>query len=612
MSDTPTSSPAGTPPRSRIRRVLALVGYVAQRVLVDPVRAGRLRDNGWPPGLKAIVVVGLGLYAVLMGLAVFGGQIRAIGPLSYRSPDETFPDLALPVIVVAVVFAASCLFTAALHLVWWLRPIILLVVLAIVLKPLDLTQNHWTNFVFLAAAVGLVLLMALRWTKPFRWAEFGTAVLIIGHAVVANVVFRSELYDGYANDLRLNSLALIMVVLWGLATPAALVAGAAMAELTISAVSWTVTGVARAATGRTAAVCCLGLVGLAVLWRFVRSAWLLFGAEEPDPPATFAVGMAMTVILVGACLLIARIPPAATAADRVVAGSRSMESSAEVAPDDVLPTWSRLSLPMALLLAACMLGTSQLRQVLQVVGLGKFGTWIQDLGGGNQIWFLTGLLGVSTLLWAVRVARRGRRDEAVVWGGFGTLLVTTTTNTLLGLEAAVSGILTTVTVLVLVVALVLVRRSGWRSQGMVVLAVLAILAVAFEYREYIFEPVTALFALTGVGAALLVGLLWRLLTDNGYSHADSIRFPRPSRVLLALANATIGVAAVAMVSLLGGHWQLNLDQAEGAGDSLLGSTLLFCTVFAALRVGFTRRRTRAHSEASGPPASTRPVPSDRT
>ncbi|MGO1974671.1 MAG: hypothetical protein ACTH2Q_17070 [Propionibacteriaceae bacterium] len=569
--------------RSWIRRLLGLVSFVGERVLVDPVRAGRLRDNGWPPGLKGIVGIGLLLYALVMGLAVFGGQLRTVADLGYRSPDETFPMLALPAIVVAVVFTCSCLFTAALHLVWWLRPLVLLVVLAIVLKPLDLADPHWTNFVFLAAATGLVLLMALRWTKPFRWWEFLVTAALIGHAVVANVGFRAEMYVGFANDLRLNSLSLIMLVMWALAIPAALVAGAAMAELTISTVTWTMTGLVRIVVGRPTALVCLGLVVLAVGWRFVRSGWLLFGAAEPDPPRTFAVGVAMTFLLVGLCLVIARIPATTPGSE----GSSTWSTwSAE---DRVLPTWSRATLPMALLLAACMVGTSQVRQVLQVVGLGGLGDWLVNLGGGNQLWFLTALLGVSTLLWGVRLARRGRPDEGVVWGAFGGLLVLTTANTLIGIEAAVSGILTAVTLLVLGAGVVLVVRGDWRSRSVVGLAGLAVLAVAFEYREYIFEPVTALFALTGVGVGLLVGLLWRLLTDNGYSHGESARFPRASRVLLALANATMGVTAVAMVSLLGGHWELNLDLAEDAGDTLLGSTLLFVTVFGSLQAGLRRR-----------------------
>lgn len=593
--DTTSATPTG---RSRGRRLLGLVGFVAQRVVGDPVRAGRLRDTGWPPGLKAVVVVGLLLYALVMGLAVFGGDLRAVAELGYRAPSETFPLVALPVIIAAVVFIVSCLFTAALHLAWWLRPLVLLVVLAIVLRPLDLTQDHWTNLLFLAAAVALVLLMAARWTKPFHWGEFGVTLVIIGHAVVADVAFRNELYAGFATDLRLNSLSLIMLVMWGLATPAALLAGSAMAELTISAVSWTVAGVARSVLARTSAVVCLVLIGTAAVWRFVRSGWKVYGAEQPDPPLTFVVGVVMTLVLGGACLLVSRIPPAGGwgppyGGNGPVEGTGPVEGNGPYegnGPDgEMVATWSRATLPMALLLSACMVGTTQLREVLRVVGLGGLGDQIVNLGGSNQLWFLTALLAVSALLWAIRLARRGRRTEAVVWTAFGAMLATGTANTLIGLEAAVSGILTAVTVLVLGATAVLVRQGEWRSRSVVGLAALAVLAVAFEYREYIFEPVTALFTLTGVAAGLLVGLLWRLLTDNGFSHSDSPRFPRSSRVLLALANATMGVTAAAMVSLLGGYWELNLNLAEDAGDTILGSTLLFAIVFGALQAALRRR-----------------------
>lgn len=588
-TDTTSTRPEAPAGRSLPRRAAAFVTFVVGRVLVDPVRAGRLRDTGWPPGLKAIVLVALVLYAVVMGFAVFGGAIRSFGDLAYRAPAETFPTVALPVVLIAMIFTCSCLFAASLHLVWWLRPIVLLVVLGIVLRPLDLSQDHWTNWVFLAAAVALVLLLVVRWNRTFRWWEFIVSVVIFGHAFVADVAFRNELYAGFAVDLRLNSLSLIMLVMWAFATPAALVAGSAMAELTISAVTWTVTALARALVSRRTAVVCLVLVVVASGWRFLRSGYQVFLATEPDSPGSFLVGVAMTVVVLGGCLVVTRVR------------ARTPGPVVPVAVDHTLAAWTRRTLPMALLLSACMLGLSQLNQLLTSFGLGAVGQWLVGLGGTDQIWYLTALLGIGAVVWAVRAARQDRRDATQVWATFGMLLLVATANTLLGLAAALSGILTAITVLVLAGVGVLLVRGEWRSRSIVGLATVAVLAVAFEYREYIFEPVTALFTVTGVAAGLLVGLLWRLLTDNEYSHGDSPRFPRPSRVLLALANATMGVTAAAMVSLLGGHWELDLTRAEDIGDTLLGNTLLFATVYGVLHV-LRRPANQGHHQPPGIPA----------
>lgn len=584
-----------------LRRIAGVVGFVLQQVLVEPVREGRLRDTGWAPGLKVIVVAGLALYAVVMGLAVFGGPLRSVTELIYRSPSDTFPAIALPGIVVAVVFACSCLFTAALHAVWWVRPLALLVVLAVVLKPLELSESHWTNFVFLAAAAALVLVMALRWSKPFVWWEFILVLAIIGHAVVANVVFRNQLYAGYATDLQLNSLSLIMLVLWSLALPAALVAGSAMAELTISTVAWTVTGVARAVSGRRAALVCLVLVLLGSLGRFARSVWEL-ATDESHHPSSFLIGAAMTVVLAGLCLLVVRIGPSGSVRPESPDGTGQEGTGQECTgpggepptTDSALGNWSRATLPLALLLAAGMVGTTLANQVLQVMGLGGLGRWVQDVGGADQVRFLGGVTGLVGIARGVWLARRGRHEPALVWSVFGGLMALMTLNSVVGVEASVPGILSAAAAIVLAVTGVLLVRGRWRLETALPLALVAVLGVVYEFREYIFEPVTAVFALTGVGAGLLVGLLWRLLTDNGYSRGDSVRFPRTSRVLLAIANATFGVTAVAMVSLSGGFWELDLERAEGTGDTILGGTLLIVTLFVALRSSLTQgaRATR--------------------
>lgn len=83
-----------------------------------------------------------------------------------------------------------------------------------------------------------------------------------------------------------------------------------------------------------------------------------------------------------------------------------------------------------------------------------------------------------------------------------------------------------------------------------------------EYRHVLDEPLTAAFSLVGVSAALLVGLLWRMLTDNGYSRTDSRRFPQPSRVLVALASTTYAVTAIGLVSLIGGDSAYDIELLE--------------------------------------------------
>ena len=71
-----------TTPRTSRRpwpvRALTTVGH---EVFVRPVRDGRLRSDGWPPGLWAAVSLSVVAYLALMGLVVVSGLVQARWPL---------------------------------------------------------------------------------------------------------------------------------------------------------------------------------------------------------------------------------------------------------------------------------------------------------------------------------------------------------------------------------------------------------------------------------------------------------------------------------------------------------------------------------------------------
>ncbi|MDN5725840.1 MAG: hypothetical protein L0G99_07920, partial [Propionibacteriales bacterium] len=131
----------------------------------------------------------------------------------------------------------------------------------------------------------------------------------------------------------------------------------------------------------------------------------------------------------------------------------------------------------------------------------------------------------------------------------------------------------------------LVRRRLTTERGLA-LALSLVLTAVFDYRYWIYEPITAVFTVAGVGATLMVGLIWRLLTDNGFARGDSARFPQASRVLLAMANSLFAVTAIAIVALFGGNWILDVEVFENNGDHMIGNGLWAAVTIASLSLAW--------------------------
>ena len=75
------------------RRPGAAVRSVVDQAVLAKVRDGRLRDDNWPYGLRAVVVVGVALCAVATVLALFAGPIRGWSDLSVpNSLTSSVPD----------------------------------------------------------------------------------------------------------------------------------------------------------------------------------------------------------------------------------------------------------------------------------------------------------------------------------------------------------------------------------------------------------------------------------------------------------------------------------------------------------------------------------------
>lgn len=565
-----TDLPAGRSgvPRS-LWRFWRFCRFVFDRVIKAPVSSGRLKDNGWPSGLRGIVVAWVVVYVAMMAAAVFSTVIRDHSPLLYDGAT-TLPAAAVPLVTVAYVFAFTCLYTAGLHLVWWLRMPVTLVVVAFVLRQTHLSAMRLTDLVPVVAAALLVVLLAVRWGRTFRWWEFVAALAVIGNAVLVEIAFAPGVGEGIAFDAQLNSLTLLAGFAWALAIPAGAVAGAAMVELTVSTVAWTVTGVWQAVGGRRRRSSAWGVVVIAILvvFRAVQIGWHTWSGDVEYRPAYLLPNAVILVLVFAAC--------AATMwqADRARGGDPPLRSD----PDDLTASWSSWSTVLAVLLGVSISGPLLVSEMLTAFGLGRAGDAVQHAGGQWQVDALVLAAAVTVLCLAYVRSRRGERVVPLIMTAAGAWWICTTLQERLDLLTGEAGLTVTASLCALAVFVWLAMRRRLTAVRGVAIATVLVLSGVLEYRDVFEEPLTAAFSLVGVSAAILAGLVWRMLTDNGYSRGDSRRFPRPSRVLVTLALTTYAVTSIGTVALVGGQWPFDVNQLELAGDTTLGLGFA-CTAF---------------------------------
>lgn len=573
-----------------------MLRFLVRRVIVDPVREGSLRDTGWSPGLRAIVIVGLVLYLLSVGMAVFAQPIRDRTDTVLQL-DVTVPVMVMPVMVTILLFALACLFTASLHMVWWVRLATTVLTIAVLVQPVDTTDGwQFGDIIPVIGAVLLCALVAARWRGRFRWWEFVLALLVIAGSVIGPILIASiDSIPAMRPLIMYAGVLQIFGFLWILAVPVAFLAGAAMAELTASTVTWTVTTVWQGLNVWRRRVLPFGMALMILLLGYLlgRTVWGIVDGDLSYAPVVLAGGIGYAVVPVALCWLVT------WRADRVPSGDKAIRPD----PDDIPAAWSSAAPALALLLAVGVLGDSLVGMILNAFGISgpiervlewsssPLGSMIRSLG--------TALIALAAALW---LSSRGRRITPLGLAAFAGLLATDVIFSRVGLSWSYEGVIAGIALVATVIlGWLLIRRQLTAERGLALFTVLLLLA-AFEHREIVFEPFTALIGLAGVGSALLVGLIWRLLTDNEFARGDSAWFPQSGRVLVAIANATFGVAVLALDALMGGHWMGDLTPFEGSGDRYLGISMFLAVAYAGLTLALRGRVVKGHEDDAAPPA----------
>jgi hypothetical protein len=554
--------------RSRSRLARFAAGLYRQ-TLVEPVEQGRLRDLEWPYGLRSIVLAGYVVFVIAGLMVIFSGLIREHSTLIIFGSGLGLPEQMVWPLVLLLSFGVASLMAAAQHGPWWLKVLGLLFTLMVMgtwsLRSPSLAG--WAGWPVIAAGllVGMLALVIIRWRSKFAWWEFAVMWALVGLGMTIGVAETREA-KVYGSDLNPLNLQQTAAVLGYLALPAAMLAGASVAEVTVRA---TVAATHNAQRFAKQGWPYLILV-VVICIRLTQCVWLI---AHRDPVVEGLTSLLWASTLVAAFAVVGLI---------VLRLSRQRHAFPVVS--ELGDELGRVGFTTAAAVIAVTLPVQVFLFVLQVLAS------LEPGGASAELSFdVTPLLtrvvdpsrvlvGVVLIILAVRAARRGQSSRALVLGCIGVMLVGLARQLLFGdrTPAPINpDALSLVTSAVVVVAvIVLLFRRSLTPQRALAFSGMLILSALFSYRDFISDPLGAVLGFSGA-ALVLFGLTWDLFTGSGWANRESRRFARSTRVLLVLTNYVLSMTVLAYAALIrDGSTTIYFDPFARFGDVIFGTGLL--------------------------------------
>lgn len=574
-------------PRGWMRTVSHPFRVFGDRVLLEPIRDGRLRNTGWPAGLASISGLALLVYAATGAMLVLSPWLRQYMPMFIGTGGVPRPYLGLAMLFGGVSFCVALIQTAALHGHWLLRLAGTMVTIVVVgamgialpgslMPPLVISSG--------ACMVGILVLVIVRSRKSFAWWEFAAVFALVAVACLVPSLLVGRKGALIGTEVRPTIADFNMLLLFSVTIPAMLVAGSALTEIAVSSAHW---GLTLLRQGRSARAW-VALVVVVVVARAAQIGWSWYHDAEPwrwD-------GWLMAAVVVGLCL-------AAAMGLARLARRRTGTTHEVPSPADMLEEWTPVRGVAAAIMFLVLIGL-MIVAVTQMV-LSAFDVSIDALGplaraatGGETITVGEGVLSLVAAVMAVAVARRGRLGYALILAcltiAFWSWVLLRVPYVRDWLPAWTAESLGGVAA---VVALVLLGWFGLRrtldDRRVFALVLVFALGITYDLRDILDEPLSWLLGFSGMAVAFF-GLLWRVLTDGTFTRGDTARFPVASRVMFFWANALLAVIVLTQIAMgrdTGGSY----DQTAyvSAGDLMLGRPFYLAALVACLWAALTPR-----------------------
>jgi hypothetical protein len=552
--------------RSRLARFAT---GLYRHTLVDPIEHGRLRDLEWPYGLRSIVLAGYIVFVIAGLMVIFSGSIREHSTLIVSGTGLGLPEQMVWPLVLLLSFGVAALMAAAQHGPWWLKVLGLLFTL-MVMRTWSLRSPSlagWAGWPVIAAFLmtALLVLVIIRWRRGFAWWEFAAMWALVGFGMTIGVAETREakIYGSDLNPLNLQQTA---AILGYLALPAATLAGASVAEVTVRA-----TVAATQSAQRFAKQGWPYLILVVVLCiRLVQCVWLIVQRDPVVEGLTsllWASGLVTAFAVVGLVLLRLSQHRNSTPVVSALADELGRVGFAIAAALIVVTVPVQVFLSVLQVLASLEPGGAAARLSFDITPL------VTRIIDPSRV-----LVGVIVLILAVRTARRGQAGRALILGGIGVMLVALVRQLLFGdrtpapINPDALNLVASALVVVAVVILLLRRRLS--PQRALAFAGMLILSALFSYHDFISDPLGAVLGFSGA-ALVLFGLTWDLFTGSSWANLESRRFPRHTRVLLVLTNYVLSMTVLAYAALIrDGSTTIYFDPFAQFGDLIFGTGLV--------------------------------------
>lgn len=558
-------------------RILGRSGAVAQflgQVLVAPVRDGRLEPASWPAAIRiagAFVLVG---FLSTLAHIIAAEQIRSRGTMVLVGPDLYLPASGMPVLAVGVFLSMTLLQTAALHLLWPLRILALVAgATAVGVSAMNATTTPGIIAISVVAYLALIPLHLLRLRRRFAAFELATvAVLTFCGTQLPMLASDSAARLGY--ETRGMVITSQLQFMWLLAVPALVTAGTALTQVSVTAGE----AVGSVAVDRLGVRTLQAAIGILLAWRTWVVASTYFGRLAAVMNAEVA-GSLLALLL--ACVIALPIIIRARRHGDVDEAGPGALAGAFGGVSFLLVSLSSLwlLLPNAVLIVPVLLvpvGASAPDWLWSIAGIGNhaLAAPLSRIAAGALVLGLT---------W--RRAARGEWLGGIIVAAFLGMQLVVLANAAIPsapIDVSAGGLAVWLQLaLLLATALIAASRRADPARLGALLAAVAILSL-HDFRDILENPMAALLGFSAL-ASVLFGVLWRLLTDGGFTREDSPRLPRPTRVLLFLANIMFVGTAVAFSALTRdatGFFDISVW--ERAGDVFYGTPLWMGAVLVAL------------------------------
>lgn len=589
--------------RALPRTLGSFVVAAVRWIVIDPVRDGCLRLAGRPRHVQVTAVTAIVVSVVVLLLTVFAGPVRSASDLSVVVGGEvfSFPRPVLGVIVIAVVLSVALFVAGSFHTPNWFRIpslAVAVIVLAFVGSAGDASGGHSGLVIGLLGGTVVVAVALARHGRVMAWWEFPVALAVVVGVFAVAYLQQANAAQVFGIDAAPSLTGLVLQVVRLVAVPAAVVAGLAVAQVALSGM--TMAG-GFAARRLSSALFAIGAIVL-LAWRLVEAVRGWINDVGTDAAASGRVVIGSGLALFAVCAVVVVIQrlgrdahqPTDSVSDGE--GGRSdtdalvdvAETRSSLADRVALPAGILLSItviPLAVVLMVRQISYSIWGEGAVVDALADAGTFLND----DTTLLVTQVgAGVVLIVAAAVLALRGHVVLGELAGGAGAIVlltVATAPGAMLDgmtVSPAVMDRLLVSAVAVATVVWVARKTFGVARQSAVVLVLLVSLLI--PGRDFVSSPLTVLLGSAGI-ALVLFGFVWNFIADAGDANDGTDQFPRDARLMVFVAQALLGFAALAWVALArDARGTLDLGNASALGDAVLGvSMLVVVAVTIALR-----------------------------